>query len=71
MAFDYIRRQYKVPAKRGARVRFCGNMLGTVTSSYGPYIKVRFDGEKRIAVCHPTWEMEYLMPSSGKPDARA
>jgi len=72
MAFDYIRRHYKVPAKRGVRVRFCGNMLGTITSGHGPYIRVRFDGEKRPAVCHPTWKMEYLTQTNVKrqPDAQ-
>lgn len=62
--FDYIRRYYRVPAKRGARVRYTGAReakLGTVLSATGPYVRIRLDGEKRAHVYHPTWELEYLL----------
>lgn len=59
MSFDYIRRQYKVPARRGGRVLFKGQP-GVITSARGCYIRVRLDGEKRSGIYHPTWEMVYL-----------
>lgn len=55
----YIRRTYSVPAKRGARVRFCG-LPGAVVGSNGGYLRVRLDGSTRSIKCHPTWEMDYL-----------
>jgi hypothetical protein len=63
MSMDYIRRQYGVPAKRGARVRYTGGLSpaeGRITSARGPHIRVRLDGEKRSDVYHPTWKIEYL-----------
>lgn len=59
MAFDYIRRHYKVPAKKGGRVLFQGRP-GVIVGSYQCYIKVRLDGERRAGVYHPTWEMVYV-----------
>jgi hypothetical protein len=60
MAFDYIREHYKVPAARGRRVRIYNGSLGTITGSYGPYIKILVDGKKRASNFHPTWRIEYL-----------
>lgn len=55
----YIRETYKVPAKRGMRVRFNG-LNGRIVGSRGGYLRVRLDGSKRPLICHPTWEMVYL-----------
>ncbi len=57
--FDYVRRYYGVPAKRGMRVIADGRP-GVITSSAGNYIRVRLDGERRSGYWHPTWNMEYL-----------
>jgi hypothetical protein len=55
MSFDYIRRYYGVPAKRGMRVawdREDGTRLGTITKATN-YIYVRFDGVKHSVPLHP------------------
>jgi hypothetical protein len=64
MSMDHIRRTYGVPAKRGGRVRFSGNigrepLVGTIIGSTGAWLCVRFDGEVHRRVLHPTWEIEY------------
>ena len=63
MSMDYIRRYYKVPARRGARVEYTGEQepqQGTITSSEGARVRIRMDGEKHAGIYHPTWEMRYL-----------
>ena len=60
MPMQYIRETYKVPAKRGGRVRYQGKSLGTITSARGPHLRIRLDGEKRPGIYHPTWKIEYL-----------
>lgn len=55
----YIRNQYKVPAKRGGKIKYKG-VAGTIVGAKGPYLRIRLDGEKRVASYHPTWEIEYL-----------
>lgn len=60
---DYIRKQYGVHAKRGGRVEFSGGGVsrqGVILGSKGPYLRVRFDGESRVNLLHPTWELRYL-----------
>jgi hypothetical protein len=59
LSFEYVRRAYNVPAKRGGRVLFRGKP-GRITSGNGHYIRIRMDGERRSIIVHPTWEMEYL-----------
>ena len=66
---EYIRKRYKVPAKRGARIRFDGCYAGTIVAARYGRLRVRFDGQKRIARLHPTWGVEYL-PSDKKPEAQ-
>lgn len=59
--FEYIRSYYGVPAKRGARIRYRGKNLGTITSTQAAGLRIRMDGEKYSdGPYHPTWEMEYL-----------
>lgn len=65
MSLEYIRLSYGVPAKRGARVEFTGNlekphMRGTLVGARGQYVRVKMDGEKRFWTLHPTWELRYL-----------
>ena len=62
---EQIRRQYGVPAKRGGRVKFTGNMgphpmYGTIKGSRDGHLLVLMDGEWRTRRLHPTWEVEYL-----------
>jgi hypothetical protein len=57
-SFDYVRRYYGVPAKRGMRVTVNG-LPGRITSAAGQYIRVLFDGDTQSSLCHPTWRVEY------------
>lgn len=59
MSAEYVRRYYRVPAKRGGRVVVDGKS-GVITSFRGASLTVRFDGDKRPVPCHPTWRVEYL-----------
>jgi hypothetical protein len=54
---ERIRRNYNVPARRGGRIRFMGQ-LGTITSATH-YLRVKFDNGGK-ALLHPTWNVEYL-----------
>ncbi len=63
MSMQYIRDYYKVPATRGARVRWAGmteTREGTIVGSRGAHLRVRFDGSVVIHTMHPTWQVEYL-----------
>jgi hypothetical protein len=64
MSMIYIRKAYGVPAKRGGRVRYRGRE-GTITSACGPHLRVRFDGDKRTSILHPTWSVDYLENDCG------
>lgn len=71
---EYIRKYYKVPAKRGARVEFYDDTYhfiygflvnekrkkGTIVAARGGYLRVRFDYQKHIVTLHPTWKVKYL-----------
>lgn len=57
MSLKYIRNEYKVPAKRGTKVKFRG-VEHTITSANGPYLRAK--GPNGIITIHPTWEVEYL-----------
>ena len=59
MSMEYIRKSYAVPAKRGMRVRFMGRE-GIITGSDGARLIIKTNDQKRVLICHPTWEMEYL-----------
>lgn len=66
MSMQYVRDYYRVPAKRGGRIRYTGDReprLGTITSARGGSLRIRLDGEKHAAPYHPTWELEYLTPA--------
>lgn len=60
---NYIRNYYRVPAKRGGRVRYTGGKsprTGTIKSARHGYLRIVLDGDKHAGVFHPTWELEYL-----------
>lgn len=59
MSLEYIRKTYNVPAFRGTRVRIY-RQPGVITGSYGAYLRVVLDGEKRRRKYHPTDQVEYL-----------
>lgn len=70
---EWIRKNYNVPAKRGARIEYSGDETakfiqgflyqpkrGTIVSARGGYIRVRFDGSTLVQAFHPTWKIRYL-----------
>ena len=66
MSMDYIRKAYGVPAKRGGRIRYTGKdnpELGTIVWA-STHLHVRMDSTKMILIFHPTWQIEYLGPTS-------
>lgn len=64
MSMKYIRDYYKVPAKRGAKIRYMASdgddCDGVITSSKDQYLRVRFGNDKRTVLLHPTWNVAYL-----------
>lgn len=71
MSMAYIRQTYGVPAKRGARVEYTGEIsptIGTVTGSEGARLRIRMDGEPHTGIYHPTWELRYLPATQAERD---
>lgn len=67
----WIRRNYRVPAKRGGRVLYtgCGRAeYGTIKSASSGRLNVQLDGAKHAMPFHPTWELCYI-PDSPTPPA--
>lgn len=66
MGMQYIRSTYKVPAKRGVRVRMipAGGeafaQCGVITGSRGINLLIKMDGERKSQPYHPTWCLEYI-----------
>lgn len=58
MSMEYIRKTYKVPAKRGGRIRFQGRE-GVIVGARDARLRARFHGIGIVAL-HPAWEIEYL-----------
>jgi hypothetical protein len=56
---NYIRNYYKVPAKRGGKVKYEGK-TGIIIGSRLAYLRIRLEGEKEIKSYHPTYNLEYL-----------
>lgn len=60
---EYVRRYYRVPAKRGGRVQYTNShgdaWLGTITGTVGAYLRVRLDGHRDALAFHPT-DVTYL-----------
>lgn len=58
MSLAYIRDTYGVPARRGMPVRYHPDfkrpMTGRICGASGPYVSVRFEGERRSKRIHPT-----------------
>jgi hypothetical protein len=69
MSMEWIRKNYRVPARRGARVEYsgCGKReLGTITSARGSHLNIRLDGYRHSAPFHPTWKLRYLPAQEGQ-----
>lgn len=70
MSMKYIRDHYGVPAKRGARVLYSPPneqaRYGTIKISSGAGLIIKLDGNKKSAIYHPTWCIEYLEPLKKK-----
>jgi len=61
MSAEYVRSYYGVPAKRGMRIVIDGRPA-TIVGFKNQYLRIRRDGEKRTAIAHPTWRVEYPKP---------
>jgi hypothetical protein len=65
MSMKYIRDYYKVPAKRGGRIRYTDEhgdkWDGRITAASDQYLLVHIPGwHLQRARLHPTWNVEYL-----------
>lgn len=65
MSMAWVRKNYRVPAKRGMRVIYTGEGKdkpehGTITSATNGRVNIRLDGHKHSYPFHPTWELSYL-----------
>lgn len=59
-SFEYIRRYYGVPAKRGGRVQIWTGEVGTIVSTYHSNLTIRLDGSQYVGHYHPTFGLKYL-----------
>jgi hypothetical protein len=59
---EYIRGYYRVPARVGVKVLLEG-CHGEIVGSSGPHLLVQIEGDDGPVPAHPTWEIEYLVPS--------
>ncbi len=69
MSMSWIRKTYRVPAKRGGRVKYTGGkqpQYGTIVDANGQYLVIRLDGEAHELSYHPTWEITYLEASNAE-----
>lgn len=69
----WIRKTYRVPAKRGGRVEYTGgwddktkSRFGTIRSASNGRLNIQMDGEKHALHFHPTWELRYLGSPPGR-----
>ena len=63
MSIEWVRKTYRVPAKRGGRVECMGEktpQLGTICGASGGHLSIRLDGVKHTMPFHPTWKLRYL-----------
>jgi len=59
----WVRKNYGVPAKRGARIEYLGNgktVQGTIRSARGGHLRIQLDGDELAIPFHPTWKLRYL-----------
>lgn len=64
MSLEYIRKTYKVPAKRGRLVVYHAqdgdDIQGVIVGASGQYLRVRLGYNKHTSRFHPTWNLHYL-----------
>jgi hypothetical protein len=64
----WVRKTYRVPARRGGRVAYtgCGKPeLGTIRSASGGRLNIQLDGVNHTMPFHPTWKLDYLPRPAG------
>lgn len=71
MSIEWVRKNYRVPAKIRGRVVYTGEgkdkpEYGTIIGTSSGHLKIRMDGQKHGLPYHPTWEIQYL-GKDGKP----
>jgi len=72
MTLAYIRKTYRVPAKRGGRIEYTGEaqpQLGTICGASGGHLSIRLDGVSHSLPFHPTWRIRYLDADAPAPAA--
>jgi hypothetical protein len=57
MSAAYVRRAYCIDYKVGDRLVVNGRP-GVLVSFPEQYLGIRFDGERRVSRCHPTWRVQ-------------
>lgn len=63
MSMAWIRKTYRVPARRGGRVVYSGDgedRHGTIRSASNGRLNIQLDGDKHSLPYHPTWMLRYL-----------
>lgn len=73
MSIAWVRKTYRVPAKRGGRVEYtgCGKReFGVILGASGGHLSIRLDGVKHAMPFHPTWELRYLDAASSREESR-
>ena len=66
MTMAWVRKSYRVPAKRGGRGEYSGEgrpEFGTIRSARGGRLMIQLDGIPHSMPFHPTWSMRYLDPA--------
>ncbi|MFC5421967.1 hypothetical protein ACFPOB_20605 [Bosea eneae] len=69
MTMAWVRRNYRVPAKRGGRVEYTGAgrpEFGTIRSARGGRLMIQIDGSGPTMPFHPTWCLHYLDPGASE-----
>lgn len=75
MSMEWVRKNYRVPAKRGGRVEYAGDngsgpRMGTIIRADGPRLRIRLDGDDWAGAYHPTWALRYLDAPSPQPNMK-
>lgn len=70
MSLDYIRRNYKVDARRGRPILFRPDASpprrGVITGAVSGLLRVKFDDTGKLSSVHPTWNVIYPLVENGK-----
>jgi hypothetical protein len=58
-SLKYIKDYYQVPANKGQKILYEGE-IGEIVGASGPHLKVKFLDHKNPLILHPTWKIQYL-----------